>query len=282
MRASYPATAVALTIAGSDSGGGAGIQADLRAFNHLGVHGCSAIAALTAQNPRGVSGVHAPPPEFLALQMEAVFDAFQVGAVKTGMLFDAALIGVVADALARRPGLPLVVDPVMVATSGSRLLKDSAIAALRERLLPRATVVTPNVHEAEILAGRPLPRLADLWEAGPALAGRLGCAVLFKGGHCPEAPGTDLLVERDGRRRVFRSPALQNLPSTHGTGCTLSAALAAGLAQGRPLDEALRRAKAYLGYALRHASQAGEGTFVWSAPVTLDLPADGVRVDDHL
>lgn len=282
MPAPIPSRPVALTIAGSDSGGGAGIQTDLRTFDHLGVHGCCAIAALTAQNPRGVTGVHATPPEFLALQIETVFDAFEIRAAKTGMLFDAALIGVVARSFARRPNVPLVVDPVMVSTSGSRLLKDDAVAALTERLLPLATLVTPNLHEAEILAGRPLRTVRELWDAAPALARKLGCAVLLKGGHCPEAPGTDVLGERDGRRLVFRSPTLRDLPSTHGTGCTLSAAIAAGLAQGKPLADAIRQAKAYLSLALRNAAQAGEGTYVWSAPAGVALVSDDVTVSETL
>jgi hydroxymethylpyrimidine/phosphomethylpyrimidine kinase len=217
---------VVLTIAGSDSGGNAGIQADLRALHAFGVHGCTALTALTAQNPRGVSGVLAVSPEFLARQLDAVFDAYTVAAIKTGMLATAELIEVAAERLrAHRGRAPCVVDPVMVATSGARLLESTAVAVLKARLLPLATLMTPNLPEVEALLERPIGSLDEAADAARELHGRFGCAVLVKGGHEVVQRATDLLF--DGTR-LWRltTPVVAAPLSTHGTGCALSAAIA--------------------------------------------------------
>ena len=236
---------IALTIAGSDSGGGAGIQADLKTFAALGVHGTSAITCITAQNPRGVTGIQAIRADMVRKQLEAVFAELRPGAVKTGMLFSTEIIHVVADFFAsgRRP--PLVVDPVMVATSGAVLLKPSAIRALKEQLLPLATLITPNLDEAEILIGRKLRSLADLSSAAREIHERFGCAVLVKGGHLQNAKlAVDVFF--DGKTlREFTARRVRGV-STHGTGCTYSAAIAAGLAQGEPLPTAVASAKSFI------------------------------------
>jgi hydroxymethylpyrimidine/phosphomethylpyrimidine kinase len=268
-----PARPVALTLAGSDSGGGAGIQADLRTFNAFGVHGVCVIAAITAQNPRGVTGVGAVAPRLVRQQLAAVLDAFTVGAAKTGMLFNAAIIRAVAAALAARPELPLVVDPVMVATSGARLLRDDAVAVLVARLLPRAVLVTPNLPEAELLAGRPLRSSQARRAAVRELAARFGGHVLLKGGHDPRDPATDLLAAPDGTLWRLTAPAVRHPLSTHGTGCTLSAAIAAGLARQAPLLEAVRAAKAYVAAAITAGVRVGPDTFTMGVPGAFDPAA---------
>ena len=222
-----------LTIAGSDSGGGAGIQADLKAFAAAGCYGTSAIVALTAQNTRGVAAVHEVPPDFVRAQLDAVFDDIGADAAKTGMLFSRRLIETVADFLEHHP-VPLVVDPVMVASSGARLLQDDAVATLVERLFPLATVVTPNLSEAEALAGVTAPRQA-LAERIHALG---AAAVIVTGGH--GADPVDHLF--DGTRHVEIPVARHDVPATHGAGCTHSATLAAELAKGVTLEEAARTA----------------------------------------
>ncbi len=224
-----------LTIAGSDSGGGAGIQADLKAFAAAGCHGMSVIVALTAQNTRGVTAVHEAPPDFVRAQLEAVFDDIGVDAAKTGMLFSRELIETVAAYLESHP-VPLVVDPVMVASSGAKLLQDDAVATLVARLFPLATVVTPNLHEAEALAGRSAPRreLAErIHELGAA-------AVVVTGGHGDEA--VDHLF--DGERHVKIPVERHDVAASHGAGCTHSATLAAYLAKAWPLENAARTAAA--------------------------------------
>jgi hydroxymethylpyrimidine/phosphomethylpyrimidine kinase len=224
-----------LTIAGSDSGGGAGVQADLKAFAAAGCYGMSAIVALTAQNTVGVTAVHEAPPEFVRAQLEAVFSDLGVDAAKTGMLFSRAAIETVADFLEGRR-VPLVVDPVMLASSGARLLQDDAVSTLVERLFPLATVVTPNLNEAEVLAGGRGSRreLAErIHELGAP-------AVVVTGGHGAEP--IDHLF--DGTRHVEIPVARHDVAATHGAGCTHSATLAAELAKGRPLDDAARRAAA--------------------------------------
>ncbi len=224
-----------LTIAGSDSGGGAGIQADLKAFAAAGCHGMSVIVALTAQNTRGVTAVHEAPPDFVRAQLEAVFDDIGVDAAKTGMLFSRELIETVAEYLESHP-VPLVVDPVMVASSGAKLLQDDAVATLVARLFPLATVVTPNLHEAEALAGRSAPRreLAErIHELGAA-------AVVVTGGHGDEA--VDHLF--DGERHVEIPVERHDVAASHGAGCTHSATLAAYLAKAWPLEDAARTAAA--------------------------------------
>jgi hydroxymethylpyrimidine/phosphomethylpyrimidine kinase len=241
-----------LTVASSDSGGGAGIQADLKAFARCGAYGMSAIAALTAQNTMGVTAVQELPPQFVRAQIDAVLDDIGADAVKTGMLFSAPLIGVVADALAPR-GLPLVVDPVMVASSGSRLLREDAVGTLVGRLFPLAAVVTPNLLEAQALT-------QAVTEDRRVLAERLAAmgapAVLVTGGHGAEP--VDHLF--DGTRHVPIPVARHPVAATHGAGCTHSAALAAGLAAGLPLIDAARQAASIAGDAVAHGlAELGRG-----------------------
>jgi len=246
----------ALTIAGADSGGGAGIQADLKTFAAHGVHGLSAIAALTAQHTRGVTAVHVPPAEFLRAQIDACFDDFRIGAVKLGMLATAEIIHAVADALAYWRPPQLVLDPVMVATSGAKLLEDAALDALRTRLIPMATLVTPNLPEAELLLGH---RIAgdDAAEAALDALTALGAsAVLLKGGHLPGARMIDRLAA--GATRVRFMHARLDVEG-HGTGCTLAAAVAAELLLGHALPEACARATDYVHGALVHAYRPGRG-----------------------
>ena len=236
---------IALTIAGSDSGGGAGIQADLHTFAALGVHGTSAITCLTAQNPKGVRGIQACSSMILRQQIEAVFSELTPAAAKTGMLFSAPLIRVVVEQFRRRKAPPLVVDPVMVATSGARLLKPSAIAALQNELLPLAALVTPNLDEAEILVGRKLAEVEDLRRAAKEIHARFGCAVLVKGGHlCGLAEAVDVFY--DGRTELLLTAPFVKGVSTHGTGCTYSAAIAAHLASGQPLIDSVSAAKTFI------------------------------------
>ena len=247
----------ALTIAGSDSGGNAGIQADLRAFHAYGLHGCTAITALTAQNPRGVRAVHVAPPAFVADQLDAIFEMYGVRALKTGMLATADVIEVVAEKLAARPRVKKVIDPVMVATSGAKLLADDAEAALAERLLPLATLITPNLPETA----------ADLRLAAKTLARKFRCAVLVKGGHSAAGVAEDVLY--DGRRfRAFACPRVKEPVSTHGTGCTLAAAIAAGLALGASLGDAVARAKNYVYEAIKFSYHIGQNCGVLGMPKT--------------
>jgi len=244
MKAKEP-TPIAVTIAGSDSSGGAGIQADLKTFSALGVYGASVVAALTAQNTRGVAAVHEVPPAFVSAQMDAVFSDLAVGAVKIGMLGNAAVIATVVAGLERHQQTNVVLDPVMVATSGRRLLAPDAIEALRTQLLPRALVITPNLPEAAALLDAPEARTEDemLHQADRLIA--LGAnAVLMKGGHAGGAESTDLLVTAIASIRVIGERI--ETRNTHGTGCTLSAAIAAFLARGRGLTEAVRDAKEYI------------------------------------
>ena len=248
-----------LTIAGSDSGGNAGVQADLRAFHAYGLHGCTVFAALTAQNPFGVSAIHGVPPDFVAAQLDAVLGVYSISALKTGMLADPAAIDVVADRLRKWSGIAKVVDPVMVATSGARLVTDAAIGALKAKLLPLATVITPNVPEAESLVGITLRRRADVREAAKRLNGEYGCAVLVKGGHAVGdlAAAEDTLF--DGKDFfAVTMPWMDNPVSTHGTGCSLAAALAAELALGRDLKTAVSGAKAYVHEAIASSYEVGE------------------------
>ena len=250
-------TPCALTIAGSDSGGGAGIQADLKTFAAHGVHGLSAIAALTAQHTRGVTAVHVPPVAFLRAQVDACFDDFAVGAVKLGMLADAQVVACVADALAAHRPAHLVVDPVMVATSGARLLEADALEALRVRLLPLATVLTPNVPEAELLLGRRIRTAADADRAASDLLSAGARAVLLKGGHLDEG---EVVVDRyrDGGDPLDIVHARIEVDG-HGTGCTLASAIAANLCLGRPPREACRLAADYVARALRSGTRPGRG-----------------------
>ena len=250
---------VALTIAGSDSGGGAGIQADLKTFAALGVHGTSAITCITAQNPKGVYGIQACSAEIVRGQIEAVCEALRPAAVKTGMLYSAPLIRVVAEFFRRGPRMPLVVDPVMVSTSGAALLKPAAVKALCTELLPLATLVTPNLDEAEILAGRKLTSVADLRAAARELHRRFGCAALLKGGHLRGLrEAVDIFY--DGRQELLLSAPFIRGVSTHGTGCTYSAAIAGHLARGCSLPRAVRQAKEYITQAIAQSqTAAGHG-----------------------
>lgn len=241
-------TAIALTIAGSDSGGGAGIQADLKTFSALGVYGASVITAVTAQNTRGVTAVADIAPEIVAAQLRAVFSDLPVAAVKIGMVSRAETIEAIAEGLSVFPG-PVVVDPVMVATSGDRLLRPDAIAVLIERLLPRAAIVTPNLPEAALLTGGSIAQTPEAIRAQAAqlLAAGAGSA-LMKGGHGKGPLCVDYLVEADGIL-TLTAPRIDTA-NDHGTGCTLAAAITAGLARGLCLTDAVRQAKAYLQAAL--------------------------------
>lgn len=245
-----------LTIAGSDSGGGAGIQADLKTFAAHRVYGMCAITAVTAQNTCRVTAVHEIPPEVVTAQIDAVFDDLGVDAVKIGMLSSAPIVLAVAAALERWSGPPVVLDPVMVAKSGDSLLVADAVTALRERLLPLATVITPNVPELERLVGRSIAGESERVAAASELQ-LLGPAVLAKGGHAPGERVVDLLVAPSGVRR-FEHPRLSTA-STHGTGCTLSSALAARLGRGEPLENAAEGAIGYLLEAIRNAPGLGQG-----------------------
>ncbi|MFT3756155.1 MAG: bifunctional hydroxymethylpyrimidine kinase/phosphomethylpyrimidine kinase [Pseudoxanthomonas sp.] len=247
----------ALTIAGSDSGGGAGIQADLKTFAAHRVHGLSAIAALTAQHTRGVAAVQVPPVDFLRAQIDACFDDFDIGAVKLGMLANAEVIGAVADALTAHKPRFIVLDPVMVATSGAKLLQDDALDALRTRLLPLADILTPNLPEAELLLGHAIAD-AQAALAAPATLREMGArAVLLKGGHLHE--GTQVIdrYEDAETRAEFIHERLSI--DAHGTGCTLASAIAANLTRGLPMLDAVRAATDYIHRALRSGYRPGHG-----------------------
>jgi hydroxymethylpyrimidine/phosphomethylpyrimidine kinase len=262
--------ATALTIAGSDSGGGAGIQADLSTFAFHRVHGTSALTAVTAQNTRGVTRVDVLPAEAVAAQVDAVAADIGAGAVKTGMLVNTDIITVVASRLRERKLGPVVVDPVMVSRAGARLIDDAAVGALKALLLPLADVVTPNRHEAQLLAGMELHTLEDLREAARRIHGLGPRAVLVKGGGMPGAlRGTDVWF--DGERLETLHLRSVETRNTHGTGCTLSAAIAAHLALGRDALEATRRAKAYVTAALEHPLALGQGP----GPFSHFFPLDG-------
>ena len=247
----------ALTIAGSDSGGGAGVQADLKTFAAHGVYGTCAITALTAQNTRGVAGVHLVPAEFVTLQIETIAGDIGCDAVKTGMLATSAIVEVVAAAVEALELPNLVVDPVMVAKGGDRLLADDAVHALGTVLLRLARVVTPNVPEAEVLSGQTIRTLDDMRAAADRILALGPAAVIVKGGHLGGAESIDLLVDR-GSETVLRHARL-DVRNTHGTGCTFAAAIAARLARGEPLDAATRGAKEYVTGAMRHGIAVGSG-----------------------
>ena len=254
----HPNLPVALTIAGADSGGGAGISADLKTFAALGVHGASAITCLTAQNPRRVFAVEPCSPKMLRQQLEAVFKELPPAAVKTGMLFSAANVRVVADFLKKRkPRPPLVVDPVLVSTSGAKLLQRDALKVFTEQLLPLATLVTPNVSEAELLGGQKISSLEDMAAAAERIHARWGCAVLVKGGHLQSNQrATDIFF--DGRLGfMLRAPWMKGV-RTHGTGCVYSAAICAGLAQGKTLPQAVKNGKDFVTHAIAHSYRIGK------------------------
>ena len=247
----------ALTIAGSDCSGGAGIQADLKTMAMNGVYGMSAITALTAQNTTGVSGIVEVTPSFLRQQLDMIFQDIRPDAVKVGMVPTAALMETLASALEAYEAGCVVVDPVMVATSGSSLMKEEAISVLKTRLLPLAALVTPNLPEAEALSGRTIRTEEDMLAAAEVIHAACGCAVLVKGGH-RAGDANDLLYD-GGRTRWFPGRRISN-PNTHGTGCTLSSAIAANLAKGFSLEESVGRAKEYVSDALAAMLDLGKGS----------------------
>ena len=248
---------VALTIAGSDSGGGAGIQADLKTFHAFGVFGTSAITAITAQNTLGVSAVHAVPADMVRAQIAAVASDFRVAATKTGMLATRELVELVAAAIQQERLGNFVLDPVMVSTSGHRLLADDAVTAITETLLPLSTLVTPNLDEAEILVGKRVDDVESMRYAAHELVTRGARAALIKGGHLQGDTVRDVLLI-DGELRVFESDRIKT-DSTHGTGCTLSAAIAAGLAHGRSLESAVADGLEFVRRAIAEAPGLGSG-----------------------
>jgi len=243
-----------LTIAGSDSSGGAGIQADLKTFSALGCFGMTAITALTAQNTCGVRAIHGVPPEMLRDQIDAVLEDIGADAVKIGMLHSPEIVRTVAQAIDRHQLQRVVFDPVMVATSGAKLIDDPAIAVLVAELFPRAVLITPNLDEAALLVGRPLLSTQDMEQAARALLGRGAKAVLLKGGHLPGAVVIDLLLTADAAPLWMQAPRIDSA-NTHGTGCTLSSAIAAHLALGATLVEAVQQARGFV----RCALTAGAG-----------------------
>ena len=263
-----------LTIAGSDSGGGAGIQADLKTVAALGCYGMSAITALTAQNTLGVRAIHAVPPDFLRAQIDAVVEDIGVDAVKVGMLHSAEVVGCVARAIDAHRLAPVVVDPVMIATSGARLLADDAVRSVIDELFPRAALVTPNLDEAGFLTGRTLRGDDDIRAAAERLLALGAPAVLLKGGHLPGDTVSDLLATRDGRRTWLCAPRIASA-NTHGTGCTLSAAIAARLALGDTLDDAVRAAHGYVRRAL--AAGAAVRTGGGSGPLNHGVAPEPMR-----
>jgi len=251
-------TAIALTIAGSDSSGGAGIQADLKTFSALGVYGASAITALTAQNTQGVDGVMIVPPEFVLAQMRAVAADLAVGAIKIGMLGTGAVIEAVADGLDAFPGVPVVLDPVMVATSGDPLLDKDALDFLRTKLLPRAHIITPNLREGAALLGEPDESREQMLEGRAERLRDLGAkAVLLTGGESMAETALDIFVDEKGVQRIEAPRVLTE--NTHGTGCTLSSAIAAELAKGETLDKAVKIAKLYVTAAIMAADEIAVG-----------------------
>jgi hydroxymethylpyrimidine/phosphomethylpyrimidine kinase len=252
-------TPIAVTIAGSDSGGGAGIQADLKTFSALGVYGASVIAALTAQNTKGVTGIHDVPPDFVTAQIDAVFSDLAVGAVKIGMLSQPDVIRAVAAGLDRWQQRKVVLDPVMVATSGDRLLVPEAVDVIRRELVPRAIVITPNLPEVAALLDTTVAESEDEMRAqGERLLALGAKAVLVKGGHGSGAEAVDLLITPTGVAR--HAAARIHTRNTHGTGCTLSSAIAAELAKGATLDAAVPAAKAYLTAALAASERISIGS----------------------
>ncbi len=248
----------ALTIAGSDSSGGAGIQADIKTMTMNGVYAMSAVTALTAQNTMGVTGISEVTPEFLRLQLCAIFDDIFPDAVKTGMVASTELIETIADILKERGARNIVVDPVMVATSGAKLLKDDAIEVLENRLFPLADVITPNIPEAELISGLGIHDRAGMEKAAASIGEKYGCSVLLKGGHSV-SDASDVLYSKGGGLTWFEGKRIDN-PNTHGTGCTLSSAIASNLAKGLGLGDSVRRAKEYISGALAAMLDLGHGS----------------------
>ena len=247
----------ALTIAGSDSSGGAGIQADIKTMICNGVYAMSAVTALTAQNTTGVTGIMEVTPEFLGEQLDNIFRDIRPDAVKIGMVSSAALIKMIAEKLKEYHADNIVVDPVMVATSGAKLIEDDAVSALKEYLLPMAAVLTPNIPETEVLSGTPVKTEKDMITAAKTISETYHCAVLCKGGH--QLNDANDLLYRDGSCQWFYGKRIDN-PNTHGTGCTLSSAIASNLAKGFSLDESVERAKQYISGALAAMLDLGKGS----------------------
>lgn len=247
----------ALTIAGSDSSGGAGIQADIKTMTAHGVYAMSAVTALTAQNTTGVTGIMEVTPEFLREQIDDIFTDIYPDAVKIGMVSSSRLIEVIAERLAHYGAANVVVDPVMVATSGARLIGEEAVGTLKQRLLPMATVLTPNIPEAEVLSGMDVRTAEDMERAAALIGDTYGCAVLVKGGH--QLNDANDLLYRNGRFKWFLGTRIHN-PNTHGTGCTLSSAIASNLAKGRDMETSVEMAKRYLSLALSDMLDLGKGS----------------------
>jgi hydroxymethylpyrimidine/phosphomethylpyrimidine kinase len=271
MKSSRGSLPIALTIAGSDSGGGAGIQADLKTFAALGVHGASAITCLTAQNPKAVLGIHPCSSPKVSLQIAAVFAELPPAAVKTGMLYSEDIIRAVATSLKKLAprGLPLIVDPVMIATSGARLLKPGAINALKRDLLPLATLVTPNIDEAQILLGRQITSIEAARAAAKDICEQFGCAALVKGGHLRDSKQAVDFFCGNGEEWLLESPFIKGV-STHGTGCTYSAAITACCAQGMDLPMAVARAKEFITQAIARSQAIARHSvlnFFWNRPI---------------
>ena len=262
-----------LTIAGSDSGGGAGIQADIKTMTMNGVFAMSAITALTAQNTTGVQGIFEVTPEFLKKQIDSIFTDLRPDAVKIGMVSSSPLVTAIAERLRFYHAEKIVVDPVMVATSGARLINEDAIETLAGELFPLADLLTPNIPEAEVLSGRKIRTVEEMEEAAEFIGERFGSAVLLKGGHAVN-DANDLLWFR-GEHKWFCGKRIDN-PNTHGTGCTLSSAIASNLAKGFAMDEAVERAKAYISGALSAMLDLGEG----SGPMAHNFALTGVFAEE--
>ena len=247
----------ALSIAGSDSSGGAGIQADIKTMTANGVYAMTAITALTAQNTTGVTGIMEVTPEFLAQQLDCIFTDIRPDAVKIGMVSSSALIHVIAEKLKEYKAENIVVDPVMVATSGSKLISDDAIETLKTCLMPLSSILTPNIPEAEVLSGMKVETEEEMILAAKKISETFHCAVLCKGGH--QLNDANDLLYRDGEYKWFHGKRIQN-PNTHGTGCTLSSAIASNLAKGYSMDESVKRAKDYISEALEAMLDLGKGS----------------------
>ncbi|GKH33586.1 bifunctional hydroxymethylpyrimidine kinase/phosphomethylpyrimidine kinase [Muricomes sp. OA1] len=258
----------ALTIAGSDSSGGAGIQADIKTMTANGVYAMSAITALTAQNTTGVTGIMEVTPEFLKEQMDCIFTDIRPDAVKIGMVSSSPLIEAIAGKLLEYRAEHIVLDPVMVATSGSRLISEDAVQTLQEKLIPLAEVITPNIPEAEVLSGMQILSEEDMEKAAAAISTKYQCAVLLKGGH--ELNDANDLLYSSGSAHWFYGKRIEN-PNTHGTGCTLSSAIASNLAKGFPMEQAVERAKDYISGALGAMLDLGQG----SGPMNHGFAIDG-------
>jgi len=276
-------SACCLTIAGSDSGGNAGVQADLRTFHAYGLHGCTVFTALTAQNPFGVSAIHAVPTDFVRAQLDAVLGVYAIRALKTGMLATSVLIEAVAERLSDHPEIAKVIDPVMIATSGAKLIDDAAIGTLKTRLLPLATLITPNIPEAEALTGRTLASRAAVRDAAHELCDTYGCAVLVKGGHAVGdlTAAEDTLF--DGKTfSSYTMPWIEHPVSTHGTGCSLAAALTAELTLGKDLSAAVAGAKGSVHQAIANSYLVGPDCgvlgFIGSTPDGRARPSRGRQV----